>query len=595
MMRKEEEMAKWMVMAKKADFDRIGKQFGISPVMARVIRNRDVVEDCDIQKYLYGTLEEMYSPWLFKDMRRAVDILADKINGKKKIRIVGDYDIDGVCATFVLKKSLDALGGVVDTYIPDRIEDGYGLNDLIIRRAYEDGVDTILTCDNGIAAADQVRLAKKLGMTVIVTDHHEVPYEEQKAGEHRELLPDADAVIDPKQADCQYPFSGICGAVVAYKLICALYEKMRGIRPSDEEELLAVSAFATVGDVMELLDENRILVKEGLLLLERTSNPGLRSLIQITGLSGVKLTPYHVGFVLGPCINATGRLDMAGRALELLLTKDKSEAVRLAGELRDLNESRKEMTRRGVETAVACVEREGMEKEKVLVVYLEDCHESLAGIIAGRLRERYGKPAFVLTDSKDGVKGSGRSIEAYHMYENMTKIKDVFDKFGGHKMAAGLSLKPERVPEFRKRINEICTLSDEDMEEKIHIDVPMPIRFADAALTGQLALLAPFGNGNPRPLFAQKNIRLCSARIVGKMGNVAKFMLCDADGYQVEGVCFSKVEELFARLSADFTSKRVERMLAGDGDIVVSIAYYPEMNEYHGKRTLQMVITHFDW
>lgn len=588
-------MAKWMVMAKKADFDRIGKQYGISPIVARIIRNRDVKEDEDIEKYLNGTLTALYSPWLLKDMKRAVDILIDKIDAKKKIRIIGDYDIDGVCATFILKKSIDEIGGVSDTYIPDRIEDGYGLNDSMIRKAKEDGVDTILTCDNGIAAANQVQLAKELGMTVIITDHHEVPYEELADGRRHYLLPGADAVVDPKQEDCMYPFSSICGAVVAYKLICALFEAKCSSRPPTEEELLAAAAFATVGDVMELLDENRILVREGLSLLEHTKNQGFRSLIQMTGLSDTKLTPYHVGFVLGPCINATGRLDMAGRALDLLLTKDKAEAVRLAGELRDLNESRKEMTRQGVEKAVLMVEKEEMARDKVLVVYLVDCHESLAGIIAGRLRERYGKPVFVLTNSKGGVKGSGRSIEAYHMYENMTKIKDVFEKFGGHKMAAGLSLKPDRVEEFRTRINGICTLSAEDMEEVIHIDVPMPVRYADFDLIGQLTRLAPYGNGNPRPLFAQKNIRLCSARIVGKTGNVAKFMLRDEEGYQVEGVCFSKVEELFDRLTKDFTPKRVQKMLAGDGDIVVSIAYYPEVNEYHGKRSLQMVITHFDW
>jgi len=587
-------MAKWMVTTKRADFERIGKMFHISPVVARIIRNRDVIEDKDIEKFLSGTKEQFYSPWLLKDMERAVSILIPKIQQKKKIRIVGDYDIDGVCATFILKKGLDDLGGVTDTYIPDRIEDGYGLNDNIIRKAGEDGVDTILTCDNGIAAAVQVKLAKELGMTVIITDHHEVPYEES-GNQRRYIMPGADAVIDPKQEDCGYPFSGICGGFVAYKLMEALYENMRGSKSPCDDQLLAAAAFATVGDVMELLDENRILVKEGLAILPHIDNPGFQALLRITGLADARLTPYHVGFVLGPCINATGRLDMAGRALDLLLTQDKVQAAMLAGELKDLNESRKEMTSRGVEQGIRYVEEKGLQKDRILVVYLEDCHESLAGIIAGRLREKYGKPVFVLTDSKDGVKGSGRSIASYHMYENMTIIKDVFDKYGGHKMAAGLSLPRDRVEEFRRRINEVCTLRDEDMVEKISIDVPMPIRYADFDMIRQLSLLEPYGNGNPRPLFAQKNVRLCSARKMGKTGNVVKFILCDENEYRVDGICFSKVDELFERLIRDFGDKRVQQMLGGNGDIVVSIAYYPQVNEFNNRRNLQMVITHFDW
>ena len=459
-----------MVTAKRADFDAIGKKFHISPVLARIIRNRDVIGDEAIEKYLHGTSEQFYSPWLMKDMEKAVEILAEKISQKKKIRIVGDYDIDGVCATFILKKTLGILGAVTDFYIPNRIEDGYGMNDEIIKKAKEDGVDTILTCDNGIAAVSQVELAKSLGMTVIITDHHEVPYEEVDGGKNF-LIPAADAVIDPKQEDCQYPFSSICGAFVAYKCMEALCRKQNVWPLQEEKELRAVAAIATVGDVMELLDENRILVKEGLELLAHTENIGLKTLIQITGLSDTKLTPYHIGFVLGPCINATGRLDVAERALLLLLTESKAEAATIAGELKDLNDSRKDMTKEGVDKAVCYVEQNKMEKERVLVVYLPECHESLAGIIAGRLREKYSKPTFVLTDSKEGVKGSGRSIETYHMYDNMTLIKDVFTKYGGHKMAAGLSLERDKVEEFRRRINEICTLTPEDMEEKVLIDV----------------------------------------------------------------------------------------------------------------------------
>ena len=587
-------MAKWMVTAKRADFDEIGKKFQISPVLARIIRNRDVIGDDAIEKYLHGTSDQFYSPWLMKDMEKAVDILVEKISQKKKIRIVGDYDIDGVCATFILKKSLDSLGAVTDFYIPNRIEDGYGMNDEIIKKAKEDGVDTILTCDNGIAAISQVELAKSLGMTVIITDHHEVPYEEVD-GEKKFLIPAADAVIDPKQEDCQYPFSSICGGFVAYKCMEALCRRQNVWPLKEEKELRAVAAIATVGDVMDLLDENRILVKEGLELLANTENIGLKTLIQITGLTDAKLTPYHIGFVLGPCINATGRLDVAERALHLLLTKSKVEAATIASELKDLNDSRKEMTKEGLEQAVCYVEKNQMEKERVLVVYLPDCHESLAGIIAGRLREKYGKPTFVLTDSKEGVKGSGRSIESYHMYDNMTLIKDVFTKYGGHKMAAGLSLERDKVEEFRRRINEICALTSEDMEEKVLIDVPMPISYADFAMVEQMSILEPYGTGNPKPLFAQKNITLCSARIMGKDKNVAKFILQDENGYRVEGICFAQVDDLFARLERDFSKERVDALLSGRGNIVVQIAYYPDINEFRGNRSLQMVITHFNW
>lgn len=587
-------MEKWMVTAKRADFEEIGKKFHISPVLARVIRNRDVIGDEAIEKFLHGTSEQFYNPWLFKDMEKAVKLLEEKILSGKKIRIVGDYDIDGVCATFILKKGLDLLGAVTDTYIPNRIEDGYGMNDRIIMTAKDDGIDTILTCDNGIAAIGQVDLAKSLGMTVIITDHHEVPYEEKEGVKHY-LIPDADAVIDPKQEECRYPFSSICGAFVAYKLIEALCRHWSIWPLKQEKELRAMAAFATVGDVMELLDENRILVKEGLELLRETENIGMKTLIQICGLSETRLTPYHVGFVLGPCINATGRLDVAQRALELLLAEDKATAAIIAGELKDLNDSRKEMTNVGLKQAVQYVEEKQMEQDKVLVVYLSECHESLAGIIAGRLREKYGKPAFVLTDSKEGVKGSGRSIDAYDMYENMTKIRDVFTKYGGHKMAAGLSLEKHRVEEFHKRINHVCNLTEEDMHEKVRIDVPMPISYADYTMVEQLSILEPFGNGNPKPLFAQKNITLCSGSVLGKEKNVVKFLLQDENGYQVEGICFSKVKELFEKMQRDFSKERVEKLLAGKGDLVVSIAYYPEINEFRKKRTLQMVITHFQW
>lgn len=595
-------MARWMMMAKKADFEGIAKKFQISPVLARVIRNRDVITEEEIEKFLQGTRKDMHSPWLLKDMDKAVELLIKKIEQKKPVRIVGDYDIDGVCSTFILKKGLELAGAVADAFIPNRIEDGYGMNNSIIDKAKEDGIDTIITCDNGIAAAGQVKLAKDYGMTVIITDHHEVPYEEEKDGNRRFILPPADAVVDPKQEECTYPFPSICGGLVAYKLIEALYEKCgEEVRKQGEDlekvmdEFLAIAAFATVGDVMELLDENRIVVKEGLRLLEKSDNLGIRALLNITGLNDAKLSAYHIGFVLGPCINATGRLDMAQRALKLLLATDKAEAATIAAELKDLNESRKEMTLKGVEEAILFVENNGVAKDKVLVVYLPDCHESLAGIIAGRLRERYDKPVFVLTDSKEGVKGSGRSVEAYHMYENMTKIKDIFTKYGGHKMAAGLSLPSDKVEEFRKRINEVCTVTEEEMESKLRIDVPMPISYANMQLTEQLAVLEPFGNGNPKPVFAQKNITLVSARLVGKEKNVLKLLLRDETGFMVDGVCFSHVADVVSKLEEDYGKERVNKMYKGNGDISVSIAYYPDINEYAGRRSMQMIVTAFSW
>lgn len=569
-------MEKWVVMAKKADFQKIGKEFGIDPVVARLIRNRGVEGMDDIRSYLCGTLDDIPSPWLLKDMKKATEILSAKINAGAKIRIIGDYDIDGVTATYILLTGLKRLGANVDTYIPDRIKDGYGLHSQLVEKAAADGVDTIVTCDNGIAASQEIALAKKGGMTVIVTDHHEIPYEDTEQGRVW-TIPQADAVINPKQPGCEYPNKNICGAVVAWKLIWSLYETY-GIDRDEILEFSEAAAVATVGDVMDLQGENRIIVKEGLKRLPHTGNQGFQALIEANGLTGERITAYHVGFVLGPCINASGRLDTASRALSLLCTKNWDQAAKAAGDLVALNQSRKAMTEEGRDKAVDLIEQSGLSKDRVLVVYLPECHESLAGIIAGRLREKYYKPVFVLTKAENGVKGSGRSIEAYSMYEELVKCSDLLEQFGGHPMAAGLSLKEENVEIFRRKLNELCTLTESELTPKITIDVPMPISYLSRELTEQLSVLEPFGKGNTKPLFAQKGLRVLNLRILGKNQNVAKMKLVDASGASVDAVYFGQALEFQSYVQQKET---------------VSVTYYPEINVYQGRETLQAVIRNY--
>lgn len=569
-------MEKWMVYNKKADFQKIGSEFGIDPVIARLIRNRDIQDMKEIRSYLYGTLAEIPSPWKMKDMERAVQILQKKITQKKKIRIIGDYDIDGVTATCILLKGLKRLNANVDTYIPDRVKDGYGMHEQLIDKALEDGIDTILTCDNGIAAAAEIEYAKKEGLTVIVTDHHDIPFRDTEDGRIW-IIPKADAVVNPKQNDCLYPNKNICGAVVAWKLIWALYERLG----SDSDEIwdfLELAAIATVGDVMDLQGENRIIVKEGLKKLSSTSFEGLKALICVNNLEGAEITAYHVGFVIGPCINASGRLDTAARSLELLLADNMEDAMKLADDLYDLNQSRKAMTEQGKEQAIQSIEENNLGKDRVLVVYLPDCHESLAGIIAGRIREAYNKPVFVLTKGADGVKGSGRSIEAYSMYEELVKCSDLLTQFGGHPMAAGLSMEEKNVELFRRRLNDNCTLTEQDLIPKIMIDVPMPISYLSKKLTEQLKVLEPFGKGNSKPLFAQKNLRAVGIRVLGRNRNVAKMLLIDENGIKMDAVYFGEAQEFVDFVQAHDT---------------ISVTYYPEINVFQGRENLQVVIKNY--
>lgn len=567
-------MERWVMLRKGADFAGIGKKFQISPRLACLIRNRDVVGEEAIGQYLNGTIGDLCDGMLMKDMDKAVEILREKLEEGKRLRVIGDYDIDGVNATYILLEGLKRLGADADYDIPDRMTDGYGLNIHLIQRAYDDGVDTVLTCDNGIAAAEEIAFGKDMGMTVIVTDHHEVPFEEW-GGKKQYLLPLADAVVDPKRPDCEYPFPHLCGAAVAYKLMEALWESM-GRDSEDLDDLIENVAIATVGDVMDLKGENRIFVKEGLQMLERTRNPGLRSLIECTGLADKTISAYHIGFVLGPCLNASGRLDTAKRALRLLEAKTRKEADQLAWDLKALNDSRKEMTEKAVKEAELMVEASALKEDRVLVIYLPDCHESLAGIVAGRIRERYYKPAFVLTNASEGLKGSGRSIEAYSMYEELSRCKDLLMRFGGHRQAAGLSMKRENLESFRKMINDYCTLTPQDLTEKVVIDMEMPFSCVTEGLIRELALLEPFGKGNTKPVFAARNVRLMDMRVMGRKKNVLKMRAVDANGNTVEAVYFGDVENL-----------------SGRKDTLLSITYYPTLNEYMGQATPQIVITHY--
>ena len=584
-------MEKWFVINKGADFAGIAKRFGISPVTARLIRNRGVMGDEAIARYLKGGIGELYDPHLLLDSDRLTDILVQKISEQKKIRVIGDYDIDGVMSTYILYKGITRCGGSVDFQIPDRMKDGYGINDHLIEQADEAGIDTIITCDNGIAAIGEIAHAKSLGMTVLVTDHHEIPYTEER-GERHYKRSEADAIVNPKQMECTYPYKNLCGAAVAWKVIQILYEKC-DIAGEESYDFLENVAFATVGDVMDLTDENRILVREGLKRIHTTMNPGMRALILQNKLEPEQISSYHFGFVLGPCINASGRLETAKIALNLFLQEDVKKASEIAAELVDLNAQRKDMTAEGVELAMQQVE-EGNTGEKVLVVYLPDVHESLAGIIAGRIREACHKPTFVLTKSEDGVKGSGRSIEAYSMYEELCKCQELFTKFGGHPMAAGLSLPEANVEIFREKINACCGLTEEDFIPKIKIDIPMPVDYPDIPLVNELLLLEPFGKANVKPQFADKNLGIDRAVVVGKNQNVLKLTLKTERGKSISAVYFGDVEEFREYYGRKYGENEVQQAFLGrTNGIRMSVVYYPEINRYQGNESIQIVIKNY--
>ena len=612
-------MAKWMIANKKADFGRLSEKFGIKDVTARLIANRLITKreneaaECSdeaVEAYLNGSMDALHDPKLMADMEKGAAVMLERIKAGAKIRVIGDYDVDGICSSYILVSGLRFLGGDVDCVLPDRVKDGYGLSIKLVDDAIEAGVDTIITCDNGIAAFEQVQHAKDKGMTVVVTDHHEVPFESDDSGEKKEILPPADAVIDPKRKDGSYPFSEICGAVVAYKFLQVLVEMAgedenfkvsdRLVESADEffTEMLIFAGIATVCDVMELKDENRVIVKKSLSLISNTKNRGLRALIHVNSLDESKITCYHYGFVIGPCLNATGRLDLATRALSLFFSEDENEAAQIAGDLKALNDSRKDMTKLGVDSAIEYVEQHRIDGElpKVLVIYLPKVHESIAGIIAGKVKEKYYRPTFVLTEANDGgAKGSGRSIEKYDMYEELSACKELFTKFGGHKMAAGLSLPEENIDVLRERLNANCTLEGEDFEPVLHIDMVMPLKYADMELVREFEKLEPFGNGNSKPIFAQRDVVLLSGRIMGKNRNCGKYKVTDESGKVYEMIYFGDMDKWHEALSEKYGQAAVDELYDWntDGNMKVNVAYYPDINSYQGRDSLQFVMNDY--
>lgn len=584
---------RWRVYGKKADFNRIAQTFHISPVTARIIRNRDVDGEDAIRRYLYGTVEDLYDPLLMKDMGKAADLVEEAVRNGVKIAISSDFDVDGIFSGMILLEGILRIGGEASVYTPDRVKEGYGLNDRIVEEAHSEGYGMILTCDNGIAAAEPILRAKELGMTVVVTDHHEVPYTLEESGERRYHLPAADAVVDHKQEDCPYPFKKLCGAGVTYKLIQILYERF-GVEREELYRLLEYAAIATVADVMDLEGENRIIVREGLRRLGATKNLGLQALMEVNGMDPKHLTAYHIGFIIGPCFNAAGRLETVKMAFDLLKAKTREEATARAETLKELNDSRKNMTQKGVEQAVEVIEQSPWKQDKILLVRLHGCHESLVGIIAGRIREKYYKPVFVFTDAEEGIKGSGRSIEGYHMFDGLMQCQDLLERFGGHAMAAGLSLKEENLEPLRKRLNDACTLTQEELTPLVQIDVPMPLSYITEELIEEFKLLEPFGKGNTKPIFAQQHFQIAKGSIIGKNKNVMKFQVIGQDNTAMEALYFGDLDDLIQLIKTEYGEEQFERMMEGRrNDVDLAFTYYPSVNEFRGRRSLQIVIQNY--
>lgn len=585
-------MAKWMLYTKKENFNEIGKKFNISPMLARIMVNRNVRESEQIRKYLYGTMEDLYDPKLLLGMEAAVSILVDAIEEKKKIVIASDFDVDGIFSSMILYTAFRRVGGQCYIDTPNRVTEGYGLNKRIVDNAIKEGASVLITCDNGIAALEPVQYAKELGMQVIVTDHHEVPFsmENGKKVYHK---PMADVIVNPKQAECGYPFKKLCGAGVTFKLAQVLYAHYQV--PKEEEKILTTyAAIATVADVMDLEDENRILVKTGLRLLENTSNVGLRALLRVTELEGKKLTAYHIGFVIGPCFNAAGRLETVKRALDLLLCENEGEAMTLATNLKELNETRKEMTEQGTKQAITKIEESSLKDDKVLVVKLENCHESLVGIIAGRLRERYYKPTIVFTQGEEGLKGSGRSIPPYNMFEELSACKDLLDRFGGHPMAAGMTVQEERLDLLRQSLNANTTMTQEDLIPKVWIDIPLPIQYVTEAFVEELSKLEPYGKGNEKPLFAEQHLRVTEGRIIGKNKNVYKARVANPSGARIDAIYFGDVMQLEHYIKTEYGEENWYLATRGQKNTIdLGVVYYPTINEFRDQRTPQIVMQEY--
>ncbi|NLV89026.1 MAG: single-stranded-DNA-specific exonuclease RecJ [Tissierellia bacterium] len=584
-------LEKWFIKNRKGDYRSISKTFRISEFLAKLLVNRGITDYVTIDNFLNPNLDKLHNPSLMKDLNIGADIIKDKILNKKKIRIVGDFDVDGVMSIYILYQGLKKCGGLVDYVIPDRVNEGYGINNQIVEQAKKDGIDTIITCDNGIAAIEPIEIAKKLGLTVIVTDHHDIPYMiDEKTGDKKILYTKADAVINPKQEDCNYPFKYLCGAAVAYKLIERLYS-IFNYEKTLAYPFIEYVAIATICDVVDLIGENRIIVKNGLDLLNKTENIGLKALIKETGIDNKKLGVYHVGFIIGPSINASGRLDSAIKALELLLSTDEEEAKSLARELRELNDERKKLTEEGVEKIINIIDSTELKNDRVLVIYEPSINESVAGIIAGRVKERYYRPTIVLTQGKEGVKGSGRSIEEYNIFEELSKCKDILQKFGGHPMAAGLSLEEDNVYELRNRLNDNASLSNDDLIPKVYIDMQLPLEYISFRLIDELKLLEPFGKGNEKPIFGEKNLKLSRGFVLGSNRNTLKLILLNNKGITMEGLIFGDVMSFERRVSEIYGEDELHKLYRGvNNDIIIDILYYPSINEYNGNTSLQLII-----
>lgn len=584
---------RWFIKNKRVDYKKMAHKYGITEFMSRLIVNRDILNDGMIKSYINPDFDKLHNPKSMKDLERAVDIICNKISSNKKIRIVGDYDVDGVISVYILYTALKLCKANVDYEIPDRIKDGYGINSNIIKQAKDEEVDTILTCDNGISAIEPIKYAKELGLTVIITDHHDIPFVEDEITNREFVKSEADAVVNPKQQDCEYIFEKLCGAGVAFKLVEVLYEKI-GIDKKECYKFMEFLAIATVCDVVDLVDENRIFVKKGLEFINKTTNLGLQELIRECEMIDKNLSVYHLGFIIGPCINACGRLDSAKRGLDLLLSTDEEEANKLAKELVKLNEERKEMTMEGLEKAIEIIQKNNMINDKVFVVYIPDVHESLAGIIAGRIREKYNVPTLVITRSENGAKGSGRSIEEYNMFEELVKCKDILEHFGGHPMAAGFSLKEENIDEFRIKLNENSTLNEEDLLKKVTIDCVLPLDSINYEFINDLERLEPFGKANSKPLFAEKNINILKAKILGKNNNVLKLKIKTKSDNFLDGIYFGDVYEFEEVINEKYGKEELQKLYDGVyNDVKLDLVFYPSVNEYNGNTSIQIVIQNY--
>lgn len=580
---------KWLLRNRKVDLKAMSEKYKISQLLCKLMVNRDIIDENIINSYINPVYKYLHSPKTMKDVVIAVDIIKRKIQENKKIRIIGDYDVDGIISVFILYTALKKCGANVDYEIPDRIKDGYGINENIVKVAYDEGVDTIITCDNGISAIDQIQYAKDLGLTVIVTDHHDVPFIEED-GVRTFLSSQADAIINPKQIECEYKFKSICGAGVAFKLMEALYEEI-GMDKEECYKLIEFVAIATVCDVVDLIDENRIFVKNGLEMLNNSKNIGINALKKACGLEDKEITAYHLGFVIGPCLNASGRLDSAKKGLELLLMEDDEEAKNLAQEIVDLNDARKNMTKEGVDRAINIIDSTDINNDKILVVYIPDIHESLAGIVAGRVKEKYNKPTIILTKSEEGVKGSARSIEEYNMFEGLLACKELLDKFGGHPMAAGLSLQEDKVDELRIALNNKCELTDEDLTRKIMIDSSLPLEYLNLHLIEELNVLEPFGKGNAKPVFGVRDAKITRAMLLGKDKNVLKLKLLTNNNITIDAMIFNDLENFESKIIEKYGNEGLDNLYnKSNNNIPMDFTFYPSINEWNGNKSIQIVV-----